>query len=115
MSIIKFPTNPTVGQVYSYAGKPRRLYGGALLENIIQALARIIITDAIVRIRHRLSGAGVHLALQVHDELVYIVPDHLVLAVKTILTEEMNRRPVWAPDLPLQSECEAGPSYGDCK
>ena len=103
------------GWVYSYAGKPRRLYGGALLENIIQALARIIITDAIIRIRQRISALGIHLALQVHDELVYIVPDHLVAAVKIILTEEMNRRPVWAPDLPLQSECDAGPSYGDCK
>lgn len=103
------------GWVYSYAGKPRRLYGGALLENIIQALARIIITDAIIRIRQRISALGIHLALQVHDELVYIVPDHLVDIVKAILTEEMNRRPIWAPDLPLQSETGVGQNYGDAK
>lgn len=103
------------GWVYSYAGKPRRLYGGALLENIIQALARIIITDAIIRIRQRISALGIHLALQVHDELVYIVPSHLVDIVKAILSEEMNRRPIWAPDLPLQSETGVGQNYGDAK
>lgn len=103
------------GWVYKYAEKPRRLYGGALLENIIQALARIIITDAIIRIRRRVSALGIRLALQVHDELVYIVPDHLVDIVKAILTEEMNRRPTWAPDLPLQSETGVGQNYGDAK
>ena len=103
------------GWVYSYGGKPRRLYGGALLENIIQALARIIISDASTRIRARLSVLGIHLALQVHDELVYIVPDEFVPAVQALLTEEMDRRPAWAPDLPLASECSYGQTYGDCK
>ena len=103
------------GWVFSYAGKPRRLYGGALLENIIQALARIIVSDASTRIRARLDALGIRLALQVHDELVYIVPDQYVAPVRAILTEEMNRRPLWAPDLPLASECEAGQTYGDAK
>ncbi len=103
------------GWVFSYAGKPRRLYGGALLENIIQALARIIVSDASTRIRARLDALGIRLALQVHDELVYIVPDQYVALVRAILTEEMNRRPLWAPDLPLASECEAGQTYGDAK
>ena len=103
------------GWVFSYGGKPRRLYGGALLENIIQALARIIISDASTRIRARLSVLGIHLALQVHDELVYIVPDEFVPAVQAILTQEMDRRPTWAPDLPLASECSYGQTYGDCK
>jgi DNA polymerase len=107
--------NTSDGWKYTYGGKPRRLYGGALLENIIQALARIIITDAIVRIRARLDGYGIRLALQVHDELVYIVPDAAVALVKSILTEEMNRRPVWAPNLPLNSECKAADNYADCK
>lgn len=108
--------NTRDGWTYTYGGKPRRLYGGALLENIIQALARIIITDALVRIRGRLDRYGIRLALQVHDELVYIVPDAAVAVVRDILTEEMNRRPVWAPDLPLASECSQGEqNYADCK
>lgn len=104
------------GWTYTYGGKPRRLYGGALLENIIQALARIIVTDTIVRIRARLDRYDIRVALQVHDELVYIVPDAAVAVVRDILSEEMNRRPVWAPGLPLASECSQGElNYADCK
>ena len=103
------------GWLYDHAGKPRRLYGGALLENIVQALARCIVMDASVRIAQRLKPYGINLALQVHDALAYCVPDHLVTLVGNIMREEMNRRPVWAPDLPLACDLKSGPTYGDCK
>lgn len=103
------------GWVYDNAGKPRRLYGGALLENIVQALARCIVMDAAIRIKHRIAAAGITLALQVHDALAYVVPDHLVFVVGKIMMEEMNRRPAWAQDLPLAAELGVGPSYGECK
>jgi hypothetical protein len=76
------------GWVYDHSGETRRLYGGALLENIVQALARCIVMDAEVRIATRLKAAGwwfVQLALQVHDALAYSVPDALVPAVKQIM------------------------------
>jgi len=108
----------TDGWLYDHAGKPRRLYGGALLENIVQALARCIVMDAEVRIKARLKAAGwgyIQLALQVHDALAYTVPDALVTSVRNIMVEEMNRRPAWALDLPLACETKAGPTYGDAK
>src|SRR6185437_9553084 len=43
----------------------KRLYGGALLENIMQALARIVVMEAATRIRQR---TGMPFRLQVHDE-----------------------------------------------
>ncbi len=110
--------NTTDGWVYDHAGKPRRLYGGALLENIVQALARCIVMDASSRIAARLKASGwgfVQLALQVHDALAYCVPDALVTSVRNIMQEEMNRRPAWAPDLPLACETKSGPNYGDAK
>lgn len=103
------------GWLYDHAGKPRRLYGGALLENIVQALARIIVMDAAVRIGQRLKQLNIHLALQVHDALVFVVPDAQVTFVRNIMTEEMNRRPAWALDLPLACETKSGPTYGDAK
>ena len=103
------------GWVYDHAGKPRRLYGGALLENIVQALARCIVMDAAVRIADRLKGLNIHLALQVHDALAYVVPDHLVAQVSAIMKEEMNRRPWWALDLPLACDLKVGQTYGDAK
>lgn len=105
----------TDGWVYDHAGKPRRLYGGALLENIVQALARIIVMDASVRIADRLKAFGIQLALQVHDALAYVVPDALVTQVGNIMKEEMNRRPTWAPNLPLACDLKSGPTYGDAK
>lgn len=103
------------GWSYSYGGKRKRLYGGALLENIIQALARIVVMDAALRMERRLRKHGIWLALQVHDELGYIVPAKAAGIVKAILLEEMVRAPSWAPDLPLAAEASVGSSYGDAK
>ena len=58
---------------------------------------------------------GVQLALQVHDELVYVVPENLADECKAIALEEMGRRPAWAQTLPLAAEAGYGSSYGDAK
>ena len=99
----------------SYAGKLKNIYGGALLENIVQALARICTMDASVRIRKRTEKADIWLNLQAHDELVYIVPDRFVEPVNGIMRDEMDRRPSWGPGLPLASEGGIGQSYGETK
>jgi hypothetical protein len=104
--------NTTDGWVYEHAGVPRRLYGGALLENIVQALARCIVMDAAAVIKRR---TGMQLALQVHDALAYCVPIPLVTSVSNVMNEEMARRPTWAPNLPLASDLKWGLSYGECK
>lgn len=103
---------------YDFGGKWKRLFGGKLLENIIQALSRICTMDAAVAVRRRLKkdfGQAIRLAMQVHDELVYVVPEYLVVTMKSLLIEEMRRRPVWGPDIPLDSEANHGPSYGEAK
>ena len=97
---------------FTYGGKPKYLYGGKMLENIVQALARICVMDAAVSVRKRL---GVQLHLQVHDELVYVVPNEMAETVKQVVYEEMCRRPQWGLDIPLDAEGDIGPSYGDAK
>jgi hypothetical protein len=103
------------GWIYTYAGRQKKLYGGALLENIIQALARIIVMDAGVRIQRRVARWGLELASQVHDELVYVVPESIAAPFKKLVLEEMTRRPEWAPNLPLAAEAGVGSSYGEAK
>ena len=103
------------GWGYTFGGKPKKLYGGSLLENIVQALARIIVMDAGVRLRGIFAHYGIQLALQVHDELVFVVPTELADKCKRIALEEMSRRPAWAPTLPLSAEAGWGKSYGDAK
>jgi DNA polymerase family A len=102
---------------FSYAGRPKYTYGGKVLENIIQALARICVMDAAVRVRKRLIKAENHvwLSLQVHDELVYVVPDRFVAIVRGIVSEEMRRPPWWGLDIPLGSEAAIGNSFGSAK
>lgn len=100
---------------FTYGGKPKKLYGGKILENIVQALARIVVMDAALRINKRLADFGVELAGQVHDELIYIVPEDVAEVCKAIMLEEMARPPAWAPDLPLKAEADMGLNYGDAK
>ena len=103
---------------FTYGGKPKYLYGGKMLENVTQALARICVMDAAVRVRQRLAAAGmqdIRLALQVHDELVYVVREEHAEYVKQIVLEEMCRRPAWGPNIPLDAEAGVGRTYGDAK
>lgn len=97
---------------FTYGGKPKYLYGGKMLENIVQALARICVMDAAVRVRKRIAA---QLALQVHDELVYVQPDPVAKMTLDVVHEEMCRRPVWGVDIPLDAEGDIGQSYGDAK
>lgn len=110
-----YPGLTQSGEQWHYYNKNAmtKLYGGALLENITQALARIIIMDAAMRIYQR---TGYWFALQVHDELGYVVPDHMVELTSQVMAEEMVRRPLWAPTLPLAVDpIGVGQSYGEAK
>jgi DNA polymerase len=103
---------------FTYMGMRKKLYGGKLLENIIQALARIATFDAAARVRKRLDRLGLRgldLAGQVHDELIYVPPVDLAKIVTATTLEEMAVSPWWGPDLPLAAEAKVGPSYGDLR
>lgn len=101
--------------VFNYGYKKKRLYGGKLLENIVQALARIIVMDAAVRVRKRLAVLGIELALQVHDELVFVVAAEHEKVVRLVLDHELKVRPLWMPDLPLDCELGSGVNYAEAK
>lgn len=88
-----------------------KLYGAKLLENITQALARIVIMQAALR----LSKRGYRFILQGHDELLFAVPDDDVAAAKDVILEEMVREPEWLPGVPLAAELGVGDNYGSCK
>ena len=87
------------------------IYGAKLLENITQALARIVIMQAAIRLAKR----GYRFVLQAHDELVFVVPEAQVDAAKKTIMEEMIRSPEWLPDLPLAAELGVGDNYGETK
>jgi hypothetical protein len=94
--------------MFKYGKVPKKLYGGKLFENIVQALARIITMDAARRFEYPLAH-------QVHDDLVYIVPENVAEQFSGTLGYHMNQPPDWAKGLPLASEGGIGPNYGDAK
>jgi hypothetical protein len=100
---------------YRHGKFHHKIYGAKLLENIVQALARIVVMNAALRIRGRGDRSWSRFVLQAHDELVYIVPDAEVDKAKLIIHEEMTRRPSWAADLPLTADVGVGQSYGEAK
>lgn len=79
----------------------KKIYGGKFLENVSQALSRIIITDAADRIKTR---TGYHPFLSTHDSLDYCVPIEAAPEFDTLLEKEFAIRPSWAPTIPLASD-----------
>lgn len=73
-------------------------YGGKLTENVVQAIARDCLAEALIR----LDDAGYTIVTHVHDEVVLEVPKgHVsVEAIDQIMSTPMP----WAADLPLKAE-----------
>ena len=89
----------------------KNLYGAKLLENITQALARIVVMQAALR----LARLGYRFVLQAHDELVFVVRNDRVEAAKTDIAFEMVRPVPWLEGLPLAVEIGVGDNYGETK
>lgn len=87
-----------------------KLYGGKVVENITQAVARIVVSEQMTKIGRRYP-----VALQVHDEIVCVVPEKQADACKEYMMHVMSTPPKWAPDLPVACEADVGVNYGDAK
>ncbi len=81
-------------------------YGGKLVENITQAIAR----DCLAESMHRLHQEGYTMLTTVHDE---IVMEELINGPRNVKTaEEVMGRPIhWAPGLPLRGDGFETPYY----
>lgn len=86
-----------------------RIYGPKVIENVVQALARIVISEQMLVI-----GRRYRVALQVHDENVVVVKKEEAEVAKQFIKEVMTTPPSWAPDLPVNCSIGVGQSYGDC-
>jgi len=88
---------------YFNKGKKETTYGGRITENVVQALARIVITDSMLRLDKRFQGRG-RVALTVHDEVVIIAANTDPGATMQEIIDDLCQPPSWAPDLPLAAE-----------
>ncbi len=74
-------------------------YGGKLVENITQAVARDIMAEAMLRVEEY----GFPIVLSVHDELVTLCPDNDNFT-EAGLSKIMCKLPEWATGLPVDAE-----------
>ena len=88
---------------------PTRVYGGKIVENVCQALARIAIGEQMLLIAKKYR-----VVLTVHDAIAIIAPEEERERAVEFVELCMRIRPKWAPDLPLNCESGYGASYGDC-
>lgn len=96
---------------YISKGNKIHIYGAKLVENTVQALARIILTEQI----NELMRMGYRVALTVHDEILVVVRESEVDQATKDIAEVMRRRPSWGGMIPLDIEIKHALRYGDAK
>jgi DNA polymerase len=100
------------GPEYTYKTRkgPNRIYGGKVVENVCQAIARCIIGHQMLLIAKRYK-----VVLTVHDSVVACVADDELDTAREYVEECMNQIPDWAEGLPITCESGTGKSYGECE
>ena len=109
---LRVVTNAETGKtevVYTSKGLPVRIYGGKVVENICQAVARQIVAEQMLRVSKRYK-----VVLTVHDAVAIVAPEAEAAEAQAYLEECMSWNPKWAVGLPLSCESGMGASYGDC-
>lgn len=95
--------------LYTYwDGKKRvRLYAGKLANNVTQAVARIIMTDGMLR-----ASARYRPLFTVHDEFGVLAPEAQAAEARDFIEACMVQVPPWMPGIPLASDVGAAKRYG---
>ena len=106
---LKLDTEEKSQYIYASRKGPVSLWGGALVENVVQALARIVVGQQMIEINKRYP-----VKLTVHDAAVIIVKEEEQTEALAYIVERMSVPPEWAKGLPVACEANVGKSYGDC-
>lgn len=88
---------------WTYQAKDQRkkIYGGLLCENIVQALARIIVAWQMLQISRKYR-----VVMTTHDEVVAMPKTAQAEACIKFMAKWMSTAPAWCSDIPLN--CEGG-------
>lgn len=110
--VIRYPDLQKDADGWSYwNGRSReKLYGAKVVENIVQALARIVVMDQTLNINTYLP-----VAISVHDEAVGVTAEAEGKDALEFSLNCMRKSPEWGMDLPLNSEGSFNRSYGEAK
>jgi DNA polymerase len=94
--------------VYTSGKEYIRTHGPRLTENVVQALARIVITDQMLDIQNM---PEVDIVMQVHDEIIAIGSEIDSDVILNKILTIMRTPPAWCKDLPLDAEASVSSIY----
>jgi DNA polymerase len=75
-------------------------YGGKLVENIVQGIARDCLAEAMMRV----ALGGYQIVMHVHDEMIVDAPAEEANAALVVINTHMSQPIDWAPGLPLKGD-----------
>lgn len=93
-----------------YGDNGKKLYGGKLVENIVQSVARCVMTDGMLRIQERYRCL-----LTVHDECCILCPEEEAEDAYQFVLGSMTASPHYMPNIPLAADGGFSERYGDIK
>lgn len=93
-----------------YGEDETKLYAGKVTNNVTQAVARIVMTDGMLRVSKRYPVVGT-----VHDELLAVAPDEEANNAKTWVLAQMVMEPRYMPGIPLGADGGVHRRYGLAK
>ena len=86
-----------------------KIYGGKVIENVCQALARCIIGEQMIEIAKKYD-----VVLTVHDAVACIAKEEEAETAQKYVEKCMRWTPEWATGLPVNCELGYGKNYGEC-
>lgn len=123
-TMIRYPNLRRTAEGFEYDGRygPVNIYGGKVVENVVQGLARIVVFDQMAKIDLEMrtcdnpeAGARYKVALTVHDEVVCVVPKAVGQWCLEFMLKTMSVPPKWCATLPVSCEGDIGLNYADAK
>lgn len=102
-----FDKNGRIHEITYRSRKGRvKIYGGKMNENVIQALARIVVGEQIIQINRRYRTT-----MTTHDEGSWLARLKQADSAAKWIEDQMSIAPDWAPGLPVASEVKWGTYY----
>ena len=86
-----------------------KIYGGKVVENVCQAIARCVIAEQMLKIAKKYQ-----VVMTVHDAITCVVPEGQAEEAMAYVIECMRWVPEWATGLPVNCEASYSQRYGDC-
>lgn len=123
-TMVRYPNLRKSGDGFEYDGRygAVKIYGGKVVENVVQALARIVVFDQMAKIDIEMrkndnpsADCRYKVALTVHDEVVAVVPRSAAQWALEFMTATMSVPPKWCSTLPVSCEGDIGKNYADAK